>query len=240
MTLASSDWAPKYVEELGNVLNRELRSIRSFHGSSAMTGRAVEKAVIARLRQFLPERIDLGSGLVCYGPQVSGQIDIVLFDRLNAPVFGSGSNRIYPCEGVIAIIEVKSTLDGGRLRTAFDQVKPVKAMKREPSEVRGRQRPDAYVLGADSTDIGTLAQVYVDLVDEQHRKDEWLVAPDIVVSLDGGVLAPCGEGTRVALGPTPLLSHKRGGRMGLNRALSYDWFSNNANDGKEIQTHGAQ
>ena len=37
-----------------------------------------------------------------------------------------------------------------------------------------------------------------------------------------------------------LLSHKRGGRMGLNRALSYDWFSNNANDGKEIQTHGAQ
>ncbi len=38
----------------------------------------------------------------------------------------------------------------------------------------------------------------------------------------------------------PLLSHKRGGRMGLNRALSYDWFSNNANDGKEIQTHGAQ
>ena len=39
---------------------------------------------------------------------------------------------------------------------------------------------------------------------------------------------------------TSLLSHKRGGRMGLNRALSYDWFSSNANDGKEIQTHGAQ
>ena len=28
--------------------------------------------------------------------------------------------------------------------------------------------------------------------------------------------------------------------MGLNRALSYDWFSHKANDGKEIQTHGAQ
>ena len=26
-------------------------------------------------------------------------------------------------------------------------------------------------------------------------------------------------------GKRPLLSHKRGGRMGLNRALSYDWFS---------------
>ena len=46
--------------------------------------------------------------------------------------------------------------------------------------------------------------------------------------------------TLTAPGEKPLLSHKRGGRMGLNRALSYDWFSNNANDGKEIQTHGAQ
>ena len=46
--------------------------------------------------------------------------------------------------------------------------------------------------------------------------------------------------TSAPLGALPLLSHKRGGRMGLNRALSYDWFSNNANDGKEIQTHGAQ
>ena len=38
----------------------------------------------------------------------------------------------------------------------------------------------------------------------------------------------------------PVLSHKRRVRMGLNRALSYDWFSHKANDGKEIQTHGAQ
>ena len=37
-----------------------------------------------------------------------------------------------------------------------------------------------------------------------------------------------------------VLSHKRRVRMGLNRALSYDWFSHKANDGKEIQTHGAQ
>ena len=38
----------------------------------------------------------------------------------------------------------------------------------------------------------------------------------------------------------PVLSHKRRVRMGLNRALSYDWFLHKANDGKEIQTHGAQ
>ncbi len=41
-------------------------------------------------------------------------------------------------------------------------------------------------------------------------------------------------------GSASVLSHKRGGRMGLNRALSYDWCSSKANDGKEIQTHGAQ
>ncbi len=42
------------------------------------------------------------------------------------------------------------------------------------------------------------------------------------------------------MGLKPVLSHKRRVRMGLNRALSYDWFSHKANDGKEIQTHGAQ
>ncbi len=41
-------------------------------------------------------------------------------------------------------------------------------------------------------------------------------------------------------GAVAVLSHKRRVRMGLNRALSYDWFSHKANDGKEIQTHGAQ
>ena len=40
------------------------------------------------------------------------------------------------------------------------------------------------------------------------------------------------------LGRRSVLSHKRRVRMGLNRALSYDWFSHKANDGKEIQTHG--
>ena len=57
----------------------------------------------------------------------------------------------------------------------------------------------------------------------------------IVAMLD----APEPELYRV-LCPVPLLSHKRGEGMGLNRALSYDWCSRNANDGKEIQTHGAQ
>ena len=39
---------------------------------------------------------------------------------------------------------------------------------------------------------------------------------------------------------TPLLSHKRRGRMGLNRACRMIGFQHKANDGKEIQTHGAQ
>ena len=44
----------------------------------------------------------------------------------------------------------------------------------------------------------------------------------------------------LSAGVEAVLSHKRRVRMGLNRALSYDWFSHKANDGKEIQTHGAQ
>lgn len=192
---------PIYAKEIGKLLKQDIRTIRKFGGNTNMTGRAVEEAVADRLRQFLPTRIEVGSGLVCYGQHVSGQMDIVLFDRLNSPVFGTGSNRIYPREGVIAVIEVKSKLDGSALKKAFKQIKPIKRMKRPKEE--GRPRPDCYVLGAGGTGIEKLAETYVELVDKQHRKEEWLLAPDVVISLAEGVLVPCGKDKRAALAPTP-------------------------------------
>jgi len=128
------EWNPVYTQEIGELLKQEIHAIREFHGNSTMTGRAIEEAVADRLRQFLPTRIEIGSGLVCYGQDLSGQMDIVLFDRLNSPVFGSGSNRIYPREGVIAVIEVKSTLDRKNLKKAFKQLKTVKRMERHKEE----------------------------------------------------------------------------------------------------------
>jgi len=59
------------------------------------------------------------------------------------------------------------------------------------------------VIGAGSTNIQKLAETYVELVDEQHRNEEWLLAPDVVISLDKGVLVPCGKNKRTALAPTP-------------------------------------
>ncbi len=214
------EWTPIYAKEIGKLLKKDIRTIRRLHGDTNMTGRAIEEAVAERLRRFLPRRIEVGSGLVCYGRHISGQMDIVLFDRLNSPVFGTGSNRIYPREGVIAVMEVKSTLDRRNLKKAFKQIMRVKSMKRPKEE--GRPRPDCYVIGAGGVDIQTLADIYVDLVNEQHRNEEWLLAPDIVVSLEKGVLVPCGKDGRNALAPTPnaragvlpcpepLLSHKPG------------------------------
>ena len=199
----TSDLPPNYVDRIGVMLHEEISSIRKFHGAPILTGRAIEHAIVSRLRQFLPSRIELGSGLVCYGSRVSGEMDIVLFDRHNAPVFGTDANRIYPCEGVVAVIEVKSRLDKPNLAKAFKQVLPVRAMRRQSWEVRGRSRPDAYVIGADSTKIETLARTHVDLVNEQQRRGEWLLAPTVVLSLEKGVLAPCGTESRVHYGPSP-------------------------------------
>lgn len=193
---------PDYPDEIGELLRREIESIRRFHSAPILTGRAVEKAILHRLKQFLPSRITLGAGAVCYGSEISGEMDVVLFDRQTAPVFGSGANRIHPCEGVVAVIEVKSKLDKRRLMDAFDQIRPIRAMRRPSWETKGRDRVDAYVVGAESIKLRTLAEHHVQRVNQYRDGNEWLLEPTVVVSLDQGVLAPCGTGDRVHYGPS--------------------------------------
>ena len=198
-----SEPIPDYSDAIGDLLRREIQSIRDFHSAPILTGRAVEKVILHRLRQFLPSRIELGSGSICYRSRVSGEMDIILFDRQMAPVFGSGANRIYPCEGVVAVIEVKSKLDKRRLVESFRQVRSIRAMRRPSWETNGRDRVDAYVVGAESVKLRTLANHHVQLVNQYREEDQWLLEPTVVVSLAEGVLAPCATLDRVHYGPGP-------------------------------------
>src|SRR5687767_5188425 len=63
------------------------------------------------LAAHLPRRFGLGFGhLIDSAEQTSPFCEAVIYDALNCPSYPAASGSIYPCEGVAAVIEVRSTL----------------------------------------------------------------------------------------------------------------------------------
>ncbi len=92
---------------------------------STIVGGSREEVARKVLRDFLPVQVEVGSGkVVGAGCQPSKQIDIVIFDG-RYPVLRMGHDALYPVEGVIATIEVKSQLNEQELRTALANAQSV-------------------------------------------------------------------------------------------------------------------
>ena len=100
-----------------------------------LVGHAMEQAVRDRLEQILPGAMGVGSGCVIdTSGRTSRQMDVVIYERDHCPVFcvnNSPATTYYPCEGVIAVGEIKSSFGRSELRDAFDKIKSVKSLQRE-------------------------------------------------------------------------------------------------------------
>lgn len=85
------------------------------------------------LRSHLPKRFDVSSGFVfdCRG-HVSKQIDIIVADAQICPVLEtSGGRRVFPCECVVAIGQVKSQMTSRKLfLEALENLESVKSLDR--------------------------------------------------------------------------------------------------------------
>lgn len=120
-----------------NHLAEEL--IRNFDFASNATtpvliGTAKEKEVSRKLEMLLPNSVGVGSGCIIdsYG-NTSKQMDIIIYEKEFCPVFclnESSETTYYPCEGVIAVGEIKSTLNSKELSNIFKKSKSVKNLKR--------------------------------------------------------------------------------------------------------------
>ena len=115
------------------------RLVEQFDDAKAATspttvGAAMEQPVRDQLEQILPRGIAVGSGFVIDSEGgTSRQTDIVLYERDICPVFSINNTpetTYYPCEGVIAVGEVKSTLDRQSLEDAFKKIASVKRLER--------------------------------------------------------------------------------------------------------------
>lgn len=109
-------------------------------GTPGLIGGAREDSARTQFKRLLPGFTGVGSGLVLdsFGA-VSKQQDIVVYEEQLCPIFSinnSPAATYYPVEGVIAVGEIKSTLDTNTLEDSFSKVASAKSLQRfsKPTE----------------------------------------------------------------------------------------------------------
>ena len=125
--------AREFIARLGHALIREFEEARQAT-TGPLVGSAIERPVRKRLEQVLPRGIAVGSGCVIdsYGT-CSRQQDVVFYERDVCPVFSindTPESTYYPCEGVIAVMEVKSSIGSAELEDSFQKISSVKRLRR--------------------------------------------------------------------------------------------------------------
>jgi hypothetical protein len=128
-TFDSIDYAVNVAQELISAFETASRAT-----TPSLVGSARESSVKKKLEHLLPAGIAIGSGCVIdsYG-NTSKQQDVILYERDFCPVFSVNENpetTYYPCEGVIAVGEIKSSVGDKELKDIFKKIESVKCLKR--------------------------------------------------------------------------------------------------------------
>lgn len=129
------------------------------YDNQVLKGRAREIFVSNLLRPFLSRNFEICTGHIIDSEDGhSKQIDIIIFDsRIIPPLMLTEGEGIIPYEGVLATIEVKSTLDAEELSKSIENARSIKTLKPNFQEIlRGsesKHSPICYVFafGSDLT-----------------------------------------------------------------------------------------
>ena len=133
MTMARPFDPVAYTMQVGWELVGDFQ-MAGFATTPSLVGSAREVSVREKLMKLLPKGVGIGSGCVIdsFG-NCSRQMDVVLFENDFCPEFvinNDPGSTYYPCEGVIAVGEVKTAIDSRELGNIFEKVKSVKALRR--------------------------------------------------------------------------------------------------------------
>lgn len=101
-----------------------------------LKGAAREHEIRRKLESLLPSGVGVGSGcIIDHEGNASKQQDVVLFEKNLCPVFSineTPESTYYPCEGVIAVGEIKSSIGKSEVEDSFSKIESVKKLKRLP------------------------------------------------------------------------------------------------------------
>ena len=129
---------PLLVDEIGKELVSAFGKA-SRHGTTPDSiGVAKEQAVLKRLESLFPPAVRVGRGHVIDAKgNVSRQMDIVISEGAFCPEFRINDDpacAYYPCQGVIAVGEIKGTLNREELRNIWKKAESVRKLRRFNSE----------------------------------------------------------------------------------------------------------
>lgn len=178
-----------------------------------LVGSAREQAVRLKLEKLFPQAVGVGTGCVIdVQNKTSKQTDIIIYEKDICPVFSindTPESSYYPCESVIAVGEVKSTLNTVDLLDAFAKIESVKSLKRfgnegtcfrkycsrvvmqgAPSETFDQfNKPLDQIYGFVICDkIGLAIDTFLSKCEEEIQKRPAYLLPNMIVSLHDGVL----------------------------------------------------
>ncbi|MFV5355182.1 DUF6602 domain-containing protein [Acinetobacter baumannii] len=119
-----------------------------------------ENLVRKFLENILPERMAIGSGFVINSNgNNSTQCDIIIYDKTVTPLIkDENNNKFFPVESVVAVGEVKSTLNLSQLKESLTKLAKVKSFRDSlylPSYIyslRNKVLPDEYKPETDELD----------------------------------------------------------------------------------------
>ena len=118
-------------------VGRELVSafeIAGFATTPGQIGSAREVPVRDKLVQLLPRGIGVGSGCVIDSScNTSRQMDVVLYEKDICPVLAINddpASTYFPCEGVMAVGEIKSAIGSNELTDIFGKIESAKRLRR--------------------------------------------------------------------------------------------------------------
>lgn len=209
-----------FVSQIGERLVNEFKYAASA-GTPSLIGGAKEHPARLQLQRLLPGAAAIGSGIVIdsFGNR-SKQQDIIVYDRFQCPIFSINETpeaTFYPCEGVIAVGEVKSTIGDHELRDSFKKIASAKALQRFSTLTTGIQGPTVAFRSYGSTQalVGTQAESFdqkkptdqifgfvlcakfglVDNTVHERARELWRLGkptevPNLLVALESGFLAP--------------------------------------------------
>ena len=115
------------------VLKAEINKVRLSIDHSGEKGTDIEGAFINIFEKLVPGKIGLTSGFVVdQNDNTSKQLDVIFYDRLNCPVlYTSGRNKVLPVDGTYMAAEIKTDMNGGKLKDSFATALSYKKLKRQ-------------------------------------------------------------------------------------------------------------
>lgn len=123
----------RFLDELAEEL---IFSFSKASGSTTpgLVGSAREHEVRNKLQSILPAKVAVAAGCVIdsFG-NTSNQCDVILYERDHCPVFsinGDPAATYIPCESVIAVGEIKSSIGTSEINDAVDKIAKVKSLRR--------------------------------------------------------------------------------------------------------------